>query len=123
MSDVVVVIPARYGASRLPGKPLLDLHGEPMIARVWQRACQSDATRVVIATDDERIDRKLSTSKPGQVTKISRQTNPLVEFKLLCTCNQRNQTFSQNCIIRRWFWIGRQNVPELYISRIIPTPV
>ncbi|MBZ5876743.1 MULTISPECIES: 3-deoxy-manno-octulosonate cytidylyltransferase [Chromohalobacter] len=56
MSDVVVVIPARYGASRLPGKPLLDLHGEPMIARVWRRACQSGATRVVIATDDERIE-------------------------------------------------------------------
>ncbi|MCT8467986.1 3-deoxy-manno-octulosonate cytidylyltransferase [Chromohalobacter canadensis] len=56
MSDVVVVIPARYGSSRLPGKPLLEIHGEPMIARVWRRACQSRATRVVVATDDARIE-------------------------------------------------------------------
>lgn len=50
-----VVIPARYGSSRLPGKPLLDIAGEPMIAHVWRRACQSRASRVVIATDDRRI--------------------------------------------------------------------
>ncbi|SDN22473.1 3-deoxy-manno-octulosonate cytidylyltransferase [Vreelandella arcis] len=50
-----VVIPARYGSSRLPGKPLLDIAGEPMIAHVWRRACQSHASRVVIATDDTRI--------------------------------------------------------------------
>ncbi|MCI0510385.1 3-deoxy-manno-octulosonate cytidylyltransferase (CMP-KDO synthetase) [Chromohalobacter marismortui] len=56
MNDVVVVIPARYGSSRLPGKPLLAIHGEPMLARVWRRACQSGAARVVIATDDARIE-------------------------------------------------------------------
>lgn len=50
-----VVIPARYGSSRLPGKPLLDIGGEPMIAHVWRRACQSRASRVVVATDDARI--------------------------------------------------------------------
>ena len=50
-----VVIPARYGSSRLPGKPLLDIAGEPMIAHVWRRACQSRASRVVVATDDARI--------------------------------------------------------------------
>lgn len=50
-----VVIPARYGSSRLPGKPLLDIAGEPMIAHVWRRACQSQASRVVVATDDARI--------------------------------------------------------------------
>ena len=50
-----VVIPARYGSSRLPGKPLLDIAGEPMIAHVWRRASQSGASRVVVATDDARI--------------------------------------------------------------------
>jgi len=50
-----VVIPARYGSSRLPGKPLLDIHGKPMVQRVWEQACLSGAGRVVIATDDERI--------------------------------------------------------------------
>jgi 3-deoxy-manno-octulosonate cytidylyltransferase (CMP-KDO synthetase) len=50
-----VVIPARYGSSRLLGKPLLDIAGKPMVQRVYERACESSATRVVIATDDERI--------------------------------------------------------------------
>ncbi|TVQ87885.1 MAG: 3-deoxy-manno-octulosonate cytidylyltransferase [Chromatiaceae bacterium] len=50
-----VVIPARYGASRLPGKPLLDLGGHPLLLRVWERAMASGAADVVIATDDERI--------------------------------------------------------------------
>lgn len=50
-----VVIPARYGATRLPGKPLLDINGQPMLQHTWQRAQESDAQRVVVATDDERI--------------------------------------------------------------------
>jgi 3-deoxy-manno-octulosonate cytidylyltransferase (CMP-KDO synthetase) len=50
-----VVIPARFGSSRLPGKPLLDIAGKPMIQHVWERACQSDAEQVYIATDDQRI--------------------------------------------------------------------
>jgi len=50
-----VVIPARFGATRLPGKPLLDINGKPMIQHVYERAQQSEATAVYIATDDERI--------------------------------------------------------------------
>ena len=50
-----VIIPARYGSSRLPGKPLLDIAGRPMVAHVVERACQSGAEEVLIATDDERI--------------------------------------------------------------------
>ncbi len=49
-----VVIPARYGASRLPGKPLRDLAGRPLIAHVHDRARESGA-EVVVATDDVRI--------------------------------------------------------------------
>ena len=52
----IVVIPARYASSRLPGKSLLDIAGLPMIQRVWQQACKSRAARVVIATDDSRIE-------------------------------------------------------------------
>ncbi|MCG7599040.1 3-deoxy-manno-octulosonate cytidylyltransferase [Halomonas sp. McH1-25] len=55
MSGFVVVIPARYGSSRLPGKPLLDIGGRPMVAHVWQRAQESGASRIVVATDDARI--------------------------------------------------------------------
>jgi len=50
-----VVIPARYGSSRLPGKPLLDIAGKPMVQHVYERACESGAEQVIIATDDERI--------------------------------------------------------------------
>ncbi len=52
-----IVIPARYSSSRLPGKPLLDIAGLSMIQRVWEQAKKSSASRVVIATDDERISR------------------------------------------------------------------
>jgi 3-deoxy-manno-octulosonate cytidylyltransferase (CMP-KDO synthetase) len=50
-----VVIPARYGSTRLPGKPLLDIAGKPMIAHVCQRALEAHADEVVVATDDERV--------------------------------------------------------------------
>ena len=50
-----VVIPARFGSSRLLGKPLADIGGQPMIQHVWQRAQESRAGRVVIATDDARV--------------------------------------------------------------------
>ena len=50
-----VVIPARYAASRLPGKPLLDIAGKPMVQHVFERAFESGAEQVIIATDDERI--------------------------------------------------------------------
>lgn len=54
--NVVAVIPARYAASRLPGKPLVPLAGKPMIQRVWERARQAGSvSRVIVATDDERI--------------------------------------------------------------------
>lgn len=50
-----VVIPARYASTRLPAKPLRDIAGKPMIQHVYERACESDAKEVIIATDDERI--------------------------------------------------------------------
>jgi len=55
MTDFVVVIPSRYASSRLPGKPLLELNGKPMIQHVYERGMESRATEVVIATDDDRI--------------------------------------------------------------------
>jgi 3-deoxy-manno-octulosonate cytidylyltransferase (CMP-KDO synthetase) len=53
---VIVVIPARFGSTRLPGKPLISLAGKPMIQRVYERAKLALlANRVIVATDDERI--------------------------------------------------------------------
>jgi 3-deoxy-manno-octulosonate cytidylyltransferase (CMP-KDO synthetase) len=53
--EFTVVIPARYASSRLPGKPLQDIAGKPMVQHVWEQARKSSAARVVIATDDARI--------------------------------------------------------------------
>lgn len=59
MQDFIVVIPARYASTRLPGKPLADIAGKPMVARVWEQARRSSAARVVVATDDPRIEAAL----------------------------------------------------------------
>ena len=53
--DFVVAIPARYGASRLPGKPLRLIAGEPIVVHVARRALAAGAREVVVATDDARI--------------------------------------------------------------------
>ncbi len=50
-----VIIPARYASTRLPGKPLADIGGKPMVVRVADRAIAAGADRVVVATDDVRI--------------------------------------------------------------------
>jgi 3-deoxy-manno-octulosonate cytidylyltransferase (CMP-KDO synthetase) len=50
-----VIIPARFASTRLPGKPLLQIGDRPLIQWVWQRAVDSGAASVLIATDDERI--------------------------------------------------------------------
>ena len=53
--EFVVAIPARFGATRLPGKPLRLIAGEPMVAHVARRALAAGASEVIVATDDERI--------------------------------------------------------------------
>ena len=53
---IVAIIPARFASTRLPGKPLSGIHGKTMIERVYERACAArEVSRVVVATDDERI--------------------------------------------------------------------
>jgi len=55
MVDFKIVIPARHGSSRLPGKPLLDIAGRPMVVHVCEAALEAGASEVVLATDDARI--------------------------------------------------------------------
>jgi 3-deoxy-manno-octulosonate cytidylyltransferase (CMP-KDO synthetase) len=55
LPTAIVLIPARMSASRLPGKPLADIHGAPMIVHVWRRAVEAAVGRVVVATDDLAI--------------------------------------------------------------------
>ncbi len=52
-----IVIPARYASTRLPGKPLRELAGKPMLRHVWERARAANPLEVVVATDDDRIAR------------------------------------------------------------------
>lgn len=54
-TEFVVAIPARFASTRLPGKPLREIAGRPMIVHVIDRALQAGASEVVVATDDERI--------------------------------------------------------------------
>lgn len=51
----VVIIPARYGSTRFPGKPLALINGKPMIQHVYERALEAGADDVIVATDDQRI--------------------------------------------------------------------
>ena len=51
MPNPLILIPARMQSTRLPGKPLADIHGEPMIVHVWRRAVEAQAGDVVVATD------------------------------------------------------------------------
>lgn len=51
-----VVIPARFGSSRFPGKPLASINGKPMIQHVVERAKEAGAERIIVATDDDRIE-------------------------------------------------------------------
>ncbi len=54
--QVIVVIPSRYGSTRLPGKPLVSLAGKPMVQHVYERAKKAQTVhRVIVATDDQRI--------------------------------------------------------------------
>ena len=55
MANPIVLIPARMNAARLPGKPLADIHGAPMIVHVWRRATAADIGPVWVATDDRRV--------------------------------------------------------------------
>ena len=55
MAEFKVVIPARFASTRLPGKPLLDIAGKPMVVRVAEQAAQSGAQQIIIATDHQPI--------------------------------------------------------------------
>jgi 3-deoxy-manno-octulosonate cytidylyltransferase (CMP-KDO synthetase) len=62
MANPIVLIPARMSASRLPGKPLADIHGAPMIVHVWRRAMEADIGPVWVATDDSRVVKAVSSA-------------------------------------------------------------
>jgi 3-deoxy-manno-octulosonate cytidylyltransferase (CMP-KDO synthetase) len=71
--SVVAIIPARYGSTRLPGKPLADIGGKPMIQHVYENASKArELDRVLVATDDRRIERVVQ-SFGGEVVMTSKR--------------------------------------------------
>jgi len=87
MTDFVVAIPARFASTRLPGKPLLDLGGRPMVLRVVERALAAGASEVLVATDDARIESALAGSGVRVVkTRVDHPsgTDRLAEVSNLC---------------------------------------
>lgn len=68
------VIPARFASSRLPGKPLLDLGGQPMVVRVAEQAVASGAEQVLVATD--HLDVKAAAEKAGYLVLLTRADHP-----------------------------------------------
>jgi len=93
--DFVVAIPARYASSRLPGKPLADIAGEPMIVHVARRAREAGASAVIVATDDQRIaDAVLPLGLQVQMTRADHVsgTDRLAECAVL-------QGWADDCIV------------------------
>ena len=98
MSNFAVVIPARYASERLPGKPLRKIAGKNLLQHVFERATESDATRIVIATDDDRIEQaakefgadvcmtdpghRSGTERLAEVTRLRRWADDLVIVNL-----------------------------------------
>ncbi len=73
--EVVALIPARYGSTRFPGKPLALLRGKPMIQHVYEQTCQVQGLdRILVATDDERIAQAVRTA--GGDVVITRADHP-----------------------------------------------
>lgn len=73
-SGFKVVIPARYASTRLPGKPLADIGGKPMVVRVLEAAAKSGADEVWVATDDERVVEAVMAHRGGVV--MTRHDHP-----------------------------------------------
>ena len=72
---VLCVIPARYASTRLPGKPLLDIAGKPMVVRVYERASKAKGvSETLVATDDERI--KAAVERSGGKAMLTRGDHP-----------------------------------------------
>ena len=73
-TEFTVLVPARHASTRLPGKPLAEIAGKPMVVRVAERALRAGASRVVVATDDARI--KAAVEAHGIAACLTRTTHP-----------------------------------------------
>ena len=75
-----VLIPARMASSRLPDKPLADIHGRPMIVHVWQRAMESGLGRVIVACSEQEVaDAVTAAGGAAAPSRVSRKVLPRCE--------------------------------------------
>jgi 3-deoxy-manno-octulosonate cytidylyltransferase (CMP-KDO synthetase) len=88
-----VVIPARYGSIRLPGKALLDLGGKPMVQRVVEVAALSSAEEILVATDDERI---------AAVVSDPRRASARIAVMTRATHASGTDRIAEVAVIREW---------------------
>ena len=94
---VLGLIPARFASTRLPGKPLIDLGGQTMIQRVVAQARQANLTRVVVATDDERILRHVQ--EFGGEAVLTRPDHPSGTDRLWEAFEQLGSPAGVRCIV------------------------
>lgn len=109
----VVIIPARYASTRLPGKPLQDINGKPMIVHVLERARESGAERIIVATDHEEVARAVEVAG-GEVcmTRVDHQSGTERLAEVVEKCGFSDDTVIVNVqgdepmipaiIIRQW---------------------
>src|SRR3569833_4529048 len=74
MSKTIALIPARMASTRPPGKPLADIHGEPMIVHVWRRGMEAQIGEAVVATDSEAV--ATAVEKAGGRAVMTRSDRP-----------------------------------------------
>ncbi|MFC3095474.1 3-deoxy-manno-octulosonate cytidylyltransferase [Alteromonas sediminis] len=87
-----VIIPARFGSTRFPGKPLADINGKPMINHVVDRAVEAGASQIIVATDDDRIAQVVSQPATVCMTAPHHQsgTERLAEVVTSCGISQQH---------------------------------
>lgn len=93
----VVIIPARYASTRLPGKPLVDINGKPMVVHVLERARESGAERIIVATDHEEVARAVE-AVGGEVcmTRVDHQSGTERLAEVVEKCGLSDDTIIVN---------------------------
>ncbi len=90
--NTAIIIPARLAATRLPNKPLIKIHNKTMIQHVWERANEANLGRVIVATDNEEIQKVIENSGGvACLTSIGHQSGTDRIYEALQKCDSENE--------------------------------
>ena len=90
--NTAIIIPARLAATRLPNKPLIMINGKPMIHHVWERACESNLGKVVVATDSKEIQKVIEDNGgTACLTLMDHQSGTDRIYEALQKCDTENK--------------------------------